>query len=60
MKIFKNPFLDESADVTGTPRRIIKSSLKMATADNGSPTGPAPAGSDKDDLIESDQKPTDR
>jgi len=60
MKTFKNPFLDESADVTGTPRRIIKASLRMATADHGSPTGPAQTGSNEDDLSESGQKPTDR
>ena len=55
MKTFKNLFLDESADVYGTPRRIIKASLRMAMADNGSPTGLAQAGSNKDDLSESGQ-----
>jgi hypothetical protein len=56
MRTFKDLFLDESADVYGTPRRIIKASLRMATADNGSRTGLAQAGSNEDDLSESDQK----
>jgi len=60
MKTFKDLFLDESADVYGTPRRTIKASLRMATAENGSPTGLAQAGSNEDDLSESDQKPTDQ
>jgi hypothetical protein len=60
MKTFKDQFLDESADVSGTPRRTIKASLKMATAENGSPTGLAQAGSNEDDLNESGQKPTDQ
>jgi hypothetical protein len=60
MKTFKDLFLDQSADVQGTPRRIIKASLKMATAENESPTGLASAGSNEDDLSESDQKPTDQ
>jgi len=56
MKTFKDLFLDQSADVYGTSRRIIKASLRMATAENGSPTGLAQAGSNEDDLSESDQK----
>jgi ferritin-like metal-binding protein YciE len=56
MKTFKDLFLDQSADVYGTPRRIIKASLRMATAENGSPTGLAQAGSNEDDLSESGQK----
>ena len=60
MKTFKDLFLDEAADVYGTSRRIIKASLRMATAGNGSPTGLAQAGSNEDDLSESDQKPTDQ
>jgi hypothetical protein len=56
MKTFKDLFLDQSADVYGTPRRIIKASLRKAMADNGLPTGLAHAGSNKDDLSESDQK----
>ena len=55
MKTFKDLFLDESADKDGSPRRTIKASLKMATAENGSPTGLAPAGSNEDDLSESGQ-----
>ena len=55
MKTFKDLFLDESADVHNTPRRTIKASLRMAMADNGSPTGLAQAGSNKDDLSESGQ-----
>jgi ferritin-like metal-binding protein YciE len=55
MKTFKDLFLDQSADVHGTPRRIIKASLKMAAADNGSPTRLAQAGSNEADLSESDQ-----
>ena len=60
MKTFKDLFLDQSADVHGTPRRIIKASLKMATAENESPTGLASAGSNEDDLSESNQKPTNK
>ena len=56
MKTFKDLFLDESADVYGTPRRIIKASLRMAMADNGLHTGLAQAGSNEDDLSESGQK----
>jgi len=56
MKTFKDLFLDESADVYGTSRRIIKASLRMATADNGSRTGLAQAGSKEGDLSESGQK----
>jgi len=55
MKTFKDLFLDESADVHGTSRRTIKASLKMATAENGSPAGLAQAGSNEDDLSESGQ-----
>jgi len=55
MKTFKDLFLDQSADVQGTPRRIIKASLKMATAENESPAGLASAGSNEDDLSESNQ-----
>jgi ferritin-like metal-binding protein YciE len=53
MKTFKDLFLDESADVYGTPRRTIKASLRMATTDNGSQL--AQAGSNEDDLSESGQ-----
>jgi hypothetical protein len=56
MKTFKDLFLDESADVHNTPRRTIKASLRMAMADNGSHTRLAHAGSNEDDLSESDQK----
>ncbi|MGA2787867.1 MAG: hypothetical protein ABSF60_10100 [Verrucomicrobiota bacterium] len=56
MKTFKDLFLDQAADVHGTSRRIIKASLKMATAENGSPAGQSPAGGSKDDLSESDPK----
>jgi len=60
MKTFKDLFLDPAADVHGTSRRIIKASLKMATVENGSPTGQAQASSNEDDLSKSDQKPTDQ
>jgi hypothetical protein len=60
MKTYKDLFLDQSADVSGTPRRIIKASLKMATADNGSPAGPGQDGSNEDDLSGSGPRPTDQ
>ena len=56
MRTFKDLFLDESADVAGTPRRTIKASLKMAMAGDGPPNGLAQAGSNEGDLSESDQK----
>jgi hypothetical protein len=56
MKTFKDLFLDQSADVYDTPRRIIRASLRMAMADNGSHTRLAYAGTNEDDLSESDQK----
>jgi hypothetical protein len=46
MKTYKDLFLDQAADVHGTSRRIIKASLKMGTAENGSPDGQSPAGSE--------------
>jgi hypothetical protein len=58
MKTFKDLFLDPAADVHGPPRRIIKASLKVATAENGLPAGQAQAGRNEDDLSESGQKPT--
>ncbi len=58
MKTFKDLFLNESADVSGTPRRTIKASLKMATAENGPGTQPAPAGDNEEDPSESDPKKT--
>ncbi len=60
MKTFKDLFLNESADEDGSPRRIIKASLKMATAEKGSPAGPGQDGSNEDDLSESGPKPTDQ
>jgi hypothetical protein len=56
MKTFINLFPDESADIDDNPRRIIKASLRMATADNGSRTRLTQAGDIEDDLIESGQK----
>jgi hypothetical protein len=56
MKTFKDLFLNESADIDDTPRRTIKASLRMATAENGPDPQPAPAGSNGDDTSESDQK----
>ena len=56
MRTFKDLFLDESADVSGTSRHNIKASLRMATADNRSPTGLAPSGSNEEDLSESGQE----
>jgi hypothetical protein len=56
MKIFKDSFLDESADVHNTPRRIIKASLKLAMTDQGSPTRLAPDGRNEDDSREFERK----
>ncbi len=56
MKTLTDIFPDESANMDDTPRRIVKSSLKMAEADNETRTGPALAGNNEDDSNESDQK----
>jgi ferritin-like metal-binding protein YciE len=56
MKTFKDSFLNESADVHDTPRRIIKASLKLAATNEGLPARLAPGGSNEDDQLESNQK----
>ena len=56
MKTFKDLFLNESADIPGIPRRIIKASLRMARADNGSNADLAPVGGSGDADNESEEK----